>query len=107
MAQVKRKFSRKEMKQPDEFLKKSWEFGQWVADHSRQIIIVTVTLLVIILVGTLVWSYSQSQKLKSSTQMQDVFKASAKEVVSTEYSEGQEGKVDDETYGSLFHKNED
>jgi tetratricopeptide (TPR) repeat protein len=106
MPQVKKKFSRKEMKRPDEFLKRTWEFSEWAGRHTRQIIIVTVTTIVTVLVGAFMWSFSQSRQVKSSKQMGDVFRVTAKGIAQTEYSPGQEPPKDDETFGSMFHKDE-
>lgn len=106
MARAKKKFSRKEMKKPDEFLKKSWEFSDWAGKHSRQIIIITVVIIVLILAGAIIWSSMESRQIKSSKQMDDVFEVISKNIAPTEYVEGMKPSGDDDTFGSKFHKDE-
>ena len=106
MARVKKKFSRKEMKKPDEFVQKGWEVGDWAARHARQIIIVSLSIVVVALLGATAWSYMQGRKVKSSRQLDSVFDVTEKSVVPTQYFEGAEKKTEEDTFGSLFHKEE-
>ncbi|MFH1435172.1 MAG: tetratricopeptide repeat protein [Pseudomonadota bacterium] len=106
MARGKRKFSRKEMKKPDEFVQRGWEVGEWAAGHSRQIIIVSLAILMLVLLGAVTWSYMQGRKVKSSKHLDSVFDVTQKSVVPTEYFEGAEKNTEEETFGSLFHKDE-
>jgi tetratricopeptide (TPR) repeat protein len=106
MAREKKKFSRKDMKRPDEFIKKTFEFSEWAGDHARQIIIITSVVIGTILIGALAWSWNQSREIKSSKQMESVFKVTGREVVPTEYGSAPPPSGDDETYGSLYHKDE-
>lgn len=106
MAREKKKFSRKDMKRPDEFIKRTFEFSEWAGDHARQIIIITSIVISTILLGALAWSWNQNREIKSSKQMESVFKVTDREIVPTEYGSSPPPSGDDETYGSLFHKDE-
>lgn len=107
MAQAKKKFSRKDMKKPDEFLQKSWEFSEWAGQHSRQILIVTGIVVGSILVGAFLWSYGESRQIKSSRQLEGVFKVVDRDIVPTEFGAGAMGaQGEDEPFGSKYHKDE-
>lgn len=106
MAREKKKFSRKDMKRPDEFIKRTFEFSEWAGEHARQIIIITSIVISTILIGALAWSWNQSREIKSSKQMESVFKVTDREIVPTEYGASPPPSGDDETYGSLYHKDE-
>ncbi len=106
MARGKRKFSRKEMKRPDEFVQKGWEVGEWAAIHARQIIIVSLSILFVVLLGAVTWSTVQGRKATSSKRLDSVFDVTQKSVVPTQYFDGAEKKTEDDTFGSLFHKDE-
>lgn len=107
MAKHKRKFSRKEMKRPDEFLQKSWEIGDWVTKHARQIAITVGGIVLLIFIVMVIFSIFEWRKVKSSRALKDVFEISSKRIIPTQYTPGAEESVEDnDSFGSKHEQDE-
>ena len=65
---AKKKYTRKQLKQPDEFISLSNKVWNWVSEHASRVLAMLVVIVLVIAAAS-IWRYYSEKKEKSSTTL--------------------------------------
>ncbi len=103
----KKKFSRKDLKRPDEFLARSAEAGEWVQIHRREIMIVSGSVLGALLIAAVVYVVMQERATRNAKTMSVALEVLGRPVQNIQlFSGSDDGTKDEESFSSGFEKDE-
>jgi len=105
MTQAKKKFSRKELKKPDEFIAKSSQIGEQLTVHKKKIIIGLAVVLGVLVVISGVYIYMEERALRSAQGMSEALDVLGQPVQTYQLFSGS-GDEDEKTFGSVHEKDE-
>lgn len=102
----KKKFSRKELKKPDEFISKSAEIGEMLSAHKRKILIGIGIVVAALIVASAIYVYKEEKALQSSEGMVGALEILGRPVETVQLFSGSSEGPDEESFGSMHEKDE-
>ncbi|MBW2261557.1 MAG: hypothetical protein JRG91_06235 [Deltaproteobacteria bacterium] len=102
----KKKFSRKELKKPDEFISKSAEFSELMVVHKRKILIGVAVAVGLLVAGSAYYVFNEERALTSSQGMMEALDVLSRPVKTVQLFSGSSEGEDEESFASLHEKDE-
>ena len=106
MPTKKKKFSRKELKKPDEFISKSAQLSELMNVHRRKILIGIAVLVGLLIAGSAWYVFTEERALASSQGMMKALDVLSRPVKTVQLFSGSSEGEDEETFASLHEKDE-
>jgi hypothetical protein len=102
----KKKFSRKELKKPDEFLSKSAQYSELLTVHKRKILIGVAVAIGLLVAGSAYYVFNEERALASSQGMMGALDVLSRPVKTVQLFSGSSEGEDEESFASLHEKDE-
>jgi tetratricopeptide (TPR) repeat protein len=100
----KKKFSRKDLKKPDEFVARGQQIGEWLGVHRRKLLIGLGVLLGVLVVAAALYISVEERNLQSSRHMNDALSLLGRPVHTAALFSGSSTGGDEESFASLNEK---